>query len=104
MSSCSALPGDRMKAYEETWELAEGSETDEYCLRRGHVLGIDIKGGSYGDEVVTTDSGVYGPTLERARLIVQAPAMARLLLNIADFGDFNEESIRDVLRAAGVLP
>jgi len=95
-----------LKAYEETWELA-GSETNETCLKKGHVLGIQVKGKPF-DEVVTTDSGVYGPTLERARLIVQAPAMARLLLRLSRqhqaLPGIGSSEINDLLRAAGVLP
>lgn len=94
-----------MKPHEETWEIDEG---DAYCAELDHVAGVTVSG-SPSEHVVVTDSGVYGPTRARAKLLAQAPAMARLLLKVVSARydgrtTFDLTDAEDVLRSAGIDP
>jgi hypothetical protein len=112
-----------MKPHEETWHWNDDAkqietrypDTPEY-QRVGLV-------GSFDRVIVETDSGVYPPHGAEIPLIVQAPAMARLLLERVDNGDSGADDatyycgwcgrggehssscrLLAVLHAAGVLP
>ena len=63
-----------MKPHEETWTWNQ---------ERGRILVADADDYDFGAEVVVTDHGAYPPYPGRRELIVQAPAMARLLLCLA---------------------
>jgi hypothetical protein len=81
---------DHMKPHEETWETNGGYVVlagSGACVAEAQVRGADDGNG--------------------ARLIAQAPAMARLLVELMgdpDLDDYAHGRCEAVLRAAGVLP
>lgn len=91
-----------MKVWEETWRWNEED---------GQLHDV-----ATGRLIVETDSGVYPPHGAERQLIEQAPAMARLLIEIRELeasattDDFvycmgeKMQRIEEVLRAAKVLP
>lgn len=92
-----------MKTHEETWTE---DPDDSTMIKTG-----DGAGSADFDEPARDNADVE-PSIERrqarAKLAAQAPAMARLLLEMHERGSFDgchdESAVDAVLRAAGVLP
>lgn len=80
-----------MKPHEETWNFDEPAR-----VRIGE------------DDIGEFETGDYDHADARAKLAAQAPAMARLLLDMHERGSFDgchdDRAVAAVLKAAGVLP
>lgn len=101
-----------LKPWEEEWKIEWAKDLDgERVIARITAKRPKNAAWDFPETVLETDHGVYGPTPERAKLIEQAPVMARLLLKLADVnsteiwlgGENVSDSIHGVLKAAGVI-